>query len=186
LFDEHGRLRPRSRLEDLIPLSTSEQASHAYGYGRKASRREGDVSRYAKQRAEAQPDLAVAEWIREALSAVPAPVRVPLEKRTRVHRYKLGDARLLAFERNISYHMSEDLKQGGGNEALETPVPVEVTLAAPAHVYDLRTRQYLGSTDRLRFTLDPWQPSLFALMPEALPAEDLIESLQRKAQVSPR
>ncbi len=186
LFDEHGRLRSRSRLEDLIPLSTSEQASHAYGLGRKASRREGDVSRYAKQRAEAQPDLAVAKWIGEALSAMPAPVRVPLETRTRVHRFKLGDARLLAFERNISYHMSEDLKQGGGNEALEKPVAVEATLAAPAHVYDLRTRQYLGRTDRLRFNLDPWQPSLFALLAEEAPAEKLLESLQQKAGGSPR
>ena len=112
---------------------------------------------------------------------MPAPVRVPLETRTRVHRFKLGDARLLAFERNISYHMSEDLKQAGGNEALEKPVTLEATLAAPAHVYDLRALQYLGRTDRLRFTLDPWQPSLFALLGDQAPTEKLIESLQQKA-----
>jgi hypothetical protein len=149
--------------------------------GRKASRRDGDVSRYAKQRAEAKPDLAVAEWIGEALSALPAPVRVPLDSRTRVHRFKLGDARLLAFERNISYHMSEDLKQGAGNEALEKPVSIEAALAAPAHAYDLRAGRYLGHVGKLSFTLDPWQPSLFALLSEEVPADKIVEALQRKA-----
>ena len=35
--------------------------------------------------------------------------------------------------------MSEDLKQRGGNEALEKPVIFDAQLAAPAHAYDLRS-----------------------------------------------
>jgi len=83
--------------------------------------------------------------------------------RTRIHRYRLGNHRLLAFERNINYQMSEDLKQAGGNKLLEEPAVIEVKLPAPGHVYDLRTQKYHGKVDRFRFTLDPWQPSLFAI-----------------------
>jgi hypothetical protein len=94
-----------------------------------------------------------------------------------VHRFRLGSARLLAFERNIDYHMSEDLKQAGGNEALEKPVYLEAELDAPAHVYDLRTWEYHGLIVRIPFQLDPWQPSLFALVPEKIPAGNIISSL---------
>ena len=181
LFDEHGRLRNRARLEDLFPLCTSEQASFAYGYGRKLSRREGDVSTYAQQRAQAKPDQAWAAWVGEALAPLVPPVKVPLEARARVHRFRLGDARLLAFERNISYAMSEDLKQAGGNEALEQPTALEATLATPAHAYDLRTQKYLGLTDRLSFTLDPWRPSLFALLPDKLDTGDVVKALAARA-----
>ena len=73
--------------------------------------------------------------------------------------------------------MSEELKQAGGNEELETPVNLAARLAQPAHVYDLRTQNYLGHIDRLNFTLDPWQPSLFALLPEQVPAGNIIQHL---------
>lgn len=110
---------------------------------------------------------------------------LPLTARTRVHRYRLGNARLLAFERNIDYQMSEDLKQAGGNEALEKPIDLEARLAQPTHVYDLRTLKYLGRTDRVRFTLDPWQPSLFALLPEQIPGGDIVSALLKSGTGSP-
>ena len=94
---------------------------------------------------------------------------------TAIYRYRLGSTRLVAFERNASYRMGEDLKQAAGNEALEKPVEIEAALARPAHVLDLRTGQYLGQTERLRFTLDPWQPSLFALSPEKLSVRTLLK-----------
>ena len=97
--------------------------------------------------------------------------------RTRIHRYALGSARLVAFERNIDYHMSEDLKQAGGNEALEKPIDLEAKLAKLAHVYDLRAGKYLGQTDRIAFHLDPWQPSLFALLPEKVDEARVVELL---------
>lgn len=89
--------------------------------------------------------------------------------RVRTHRSRLGGVRLLAFERNVDYHMSEDLKQAGGNEALEKPVSFEARLkGGRSHVYELRTKKYLGETDRIAVELDPWRPSLFALLPEKL------------------
>ncbi len=76
--------------------------------------------------------------------------------------------------------MSEDLKQAGGNEALERPVELTARfspiLFAAARL-DLRTGRYFGPVERWTFTLDPWQPSLFALLPEAQPVEGLVEAL---------
>jgi hypothetical protein len=180
LFDDAGRLRPRSRLEDLFPPAMSETRSYAYSRSERTLTREGDIARYARSRVMAEPDLGWARWVKETLRGLTPEVRVPLETRTRVHRFKLGTARLLAFERNINYHVSEDLQQAGGNEALEKPVTVEATLATPAHLYDLRAQTYLGRTDRLRFTLDPWQPSLFAALAEQVRAEGLMAFLEQQ------
>jgi len=104
-----------------------------------------------------------------------------------IHRYKLGNAKLIAIERNINWQMSEELKQKGGNEALGKPIELEARFAKPAHVYDLRAQKYLGETDRITFTLDPWQPSLFALLPERIPAEQVIDALlKRQVRTVPR
>jgi hypothetical protein len=104
----------------------------------------------------------------------------PYLAKTATYRYRLGNAKLIAIERNINWQMSEDLKQKGGNEALEKPIELEAKFAKPAHVYDLRAQKYLGQTDHITFTLDPWQPSLFALLPEKIPAEKVIETLLAK------
>jgi hypothetical protein len=72
------------------------------------------------------------------------------------------------------------LKQAGGNEALERPLELEATLSRSAHVFDLRAQKYLGQTDHLRFTLDPWQPSLFAMTQEKLAAESIVTILARE------
>ena len=88
---------------------------------------------------------------------------------------------LIAIERNIDYQMSEELKQAGGNQALEKPAALTAELDAPAHVYDLRAAQYLGQTNRIAFTLEPWQPALFALLPEKVAAEKIIDNLLSEA-----
>jgi hypothetical protein len=97
----------------------------------------------------------------------------------RVHRFRLGNARLIAFERNVNYQMSENLKQAGGNEHLEVPIELEATLAAPAYVYDLNTQQFLAHTNRVRFKLDPWQPTILALLTEQVPKDELLTTLAR-------
>ena len=76
--------------------------------------------------------------------------------------------------------MSEDLKQAGGNEALEKPVELEAKLRNAKHIYDLRTQEYLGQTNRIHFKLDPWQPSLFALTDEKLAGDNVVDMLARE------
>jgi hypothetical protein len=77
--------------------------------------------------------------------------------------------------------MSEDLKQSGGNEALEKPVEFTARLKAAAHVYDLRTGKYLGLLDQIPFMLDPWQPSLFALFAQRVTGDDVLGALAKVA-----
>jgi hypothetical protein len=107
-------------------------------------------------------------------------VKYPREVHVRTHRFRLGQARLLAFERNIDYHMSEDLQQAGGNEALETPVSFDAALPEKANIYDLRARKYLGLTDHIHVDLSPWKPSLYALLPKQLPpGTDVVAALAK-------
>ncbi len=174
LFDEHGRLRPQSILGNLIPLSTSGSFAARAGDVKSTV---GGGAQFAAERLRGKMDWA--DWLAAQLGGLRAEVSVPLAARVRIHRFRLGANRLLAFERNINYQMSEDLKQAGGNEALETPLEVEAKLAQPAHVYNLRTQRYLGHIDHLRFTLDPWEPSLFALTQKKLEAENIVSALAK-------
>ncbi len=178
LFDAHCRLRTSSPLEDVFPAANSEARSFAAaGAARPAAAKDGDVAAYATERLKRGGSLAWAEWIAANLGDLRPEVAVPLDARIAVHRFDRGAARLLAFERNIAYQMSEDLKQAGGNGELEKPIDVEARLPADAHAYDLRARKYLGKTDRLAFRLDPWSPSLFALLEEKIPEESIVERL---------
>jgi len=90
-----------------------------------------------------------------------------------VYRYRLGNVRLLAFERAGSQQMGEDLKLQGTDAG--TPTETTAQLAAPAHIYDLRTQKYLGHTDRFAFTLDPNEPSLFVVAQDEVALESLLK-----------
>ena len=186
LFDEHGRLRVRNELEDLFPPSLSVDASRVVLANSTAQpARAADIARFGRDRVQPGANEDWTGWIQKHTRHLAPPVTLPVEARTRIHRYQLGTARLVAFERNVNYQMSEDLKQAGGNETLEKPIDLEAKLAQPAHVYDLRTQTYLGRTDKINFHLDPWQPSLFALLPKKIPDDKLISTLQQDAGRQP-
>jgi hypothetical protein len=180
LFDEHGKLRDKSPLEGYFPAAAPWTRSFAARSGSKAvtPSKEGDIAAYATGRLKEPPDLAWVDWIAAALSGLAPEVAIePAGARVTVHRYRIGKARLLAFEWNIDYSMSEDLKQAGGNQNLERPLDLRARLTAPAHVYDLREERYLGRTDRVSFRLDPWRPTLLALLDEEVLAEGIVERL---------
>jgi hypothetical protein len=183
LFNEHGRLATRNQQEPLFPLARSEERVFAVrrSAGQSAASKDGDIATYSTHRLEVPPKLDWAEWISEQIKGLPKKVTLPLESRTRIHRYTLGAARLLAFERNVDYPMSEELKQAGGNAPLEQAIDLEARLTQSAHIYDLRTQKYLGQTDRISFRLEPWQPSLFALLPEKIAAETVLPALIAEA-----
>jgi protein-S-isoprenylcysteine O-methyltransferase Ste14 len=94
-----------------------------------------------------------------------------------VYRYRLGNARLLAFERSANQQMGEDLKVAGGEAGAPTSSTAQLT--QPTHIYDLRTGKYLGHTDRFIFLLHPWQPSLFALLPQPVAPDALLPHLMQ-------
>ncbi len=180
LFDQHGRLRSKGSFDDLIP-PTLDGAFAVHQRQPTQSNSLGGAE-YSADRLKGNLDWSA--WIGAQLKGIHPEVSVPASARTRIHRFRLGPHRLLAFERNIDYQMSEDLKQAGGNESLEKPVEITATLFQAAHVYDLRTQKYLGHTDRIQFTLDPWQPSLFAVTQQKLAPETIISTLSQPVRKS--
>ena len=44
----------------------------------------------------------------------------------------------------------------------------EAQLSVPSHVYDLRSGAYLGHVAKFSVSLNPWQPSLYALTPDKI------------------
>ncbi len=174
-FDGHGRLRAEDAPFKALPAVASNVQAFAIRDASSPGSSEisGDIAKYPGERLAADPKFAWPQWVSKNLHEAPLTVTVPLESRTAVFRYRLGKARLLAFERNIDYQMSEDLKQAGGNESLEKPAEITAQLKAAAHVYDLRANKYLGLTDKIQITLDPWHPALYALVAERLPNDNL-------------
>jgi hypothetical protein len=99
------------------------------------------------------------DWLKEQLGELEPEVTVAATLERESIAFELRPIALVAFERNIEYQMSENLKQAGGNQALEVPVKIEARLMQPAHVYDLRAGTYLGLTNRF---ISPWM--LFSLL----------------------
>jgi hypothetical protein len=177
IFDEHGKLRTVLGNGGVLrQVSTNTGCLAVESNGRITKTAEGSCG-YLSERLKQAAASTWLDWVGGALHQVPLEIAVPPSARVRIYRFPTKLGRLVAFERNIEYQMSEDLKQAGGNEALEVPVQVEAVLVHPAHIYDLRTERYLGRTDRLRFTLDPWNPSLFALLREQLPGKSVLAEL---------
>lgn len=150
VFDEHCKLRAKPIDGSWLTNSVSAEL----------------MERYGLDRLRAQPFTEEPALIRTQLANIASAVTVPIQSRTLIHRFKIGGGRLLALERNVNYQMSEDLAQAGGNENLEMPVDVEVTLAEAAHVYDLRKNIYIGRATHFTARIDPWQPSLYAVLKE--------------------
>ncbi len=177
VFDQHGKLRGKSPLEDLYSTADEEAAQCVALGGGQASSKRGEIRDYAVGRMQGQAGRGWTEWIGEQVKTMPAEVQLPSSACVRVHRFRAGDAQLLGFERNINYQMSEELKQAGGNEPLEKPAEIEAHLREPLHVYDLWNEKYLGLTDTVRFKLDPWRPSLFAISKRKLNEAAVVEQL---------
>ena len=172
LFDGHCKLRAAGPFDSYFPPSTPNRVRARKPGTSDSSEIDADMINLA-----AQPAAEWMKWLADQMPS-PPPVRVPANARVQTHRYTLGNTRLLAFERNVSYTMTEDLKQGGGNEALEKSITFEASLAQAGHIYDLRSGKYLGETAKFTMQLDPWQPALFAVTKTKLPEGDVVKALE--------
>jgi hypothetical protein len=161
-FDGHGKLSRTAR-----PSGVRELDLGSYG-----------VERLKVNPATANIQAQVAARLADA--GLAAAVRVPASARVRTHRFTIGGARLLAFERGVEYRSGEDLRPAGGNRELEQPVTFEAAWDEPREAVNLRTGERLGRVTRLTVTLDPWQPALFALL-DAPVAGDVVATLSKPA-----
>jgi len=180
VFDEHGKLRSLDGLSSLWQTaSTNTGCLCAAGFKPPALMR-GESLPYLADRLKQTPDSEWLNWMKEQLRELEPEFTVAANTGTRIHRFRIKTDRLVAFERNIEYQMSENLKQAGGNQALEVPVKTEAALRQPSHVYDLQAGTYLGLTNRIHFTLDAFHPSLFALLPEKAQPDSVLERLEKE------
>jgi hypothetical protein len=179
-FDQHGRLRQKPALDGFGPTGALATSCVAWRNAATPVLFQYDGASYAQDRLTPSSPSSWSNWIGHQLKPMAPPITLRGAACARVHRFQIRNERLVAFERNINYQMSEELKQAGGNEPLEQPVELEASLSRLAYVYDLRSEKYLGYTDRIHFRLDPWQPSLFALLPSPIPEGELLTSLLRE------
>jgi hypothetical protein len=177
-FDGHGKFRQGLLGGTLRTLATN-AGSIAITSGRAISQTDSSSRGYLEDRLKARATSAWLDWLRDHLAANRLDISLESNTHARAHRFLIKAGRLVAFERNINYQMSEGLKQAGGNEALERPLVTEAILREPAHVYDLRAEQYLGFTDHIRFTLDPWRPALFALLRKPMSEKSIVTELEK-------
>jgi hypothetical protein len=182
VFDEHGRLRKNSVLETLGVnyLDPASRSGALGGNPQGPSWKLGEIASYGAERLKPGAGGEWSEWAAAQLAGFRPAIKVPPGDRVRVHRFRLAHAELAALERNINYQMSEDLKQAGGNEALEKPVQIEAVLARKSHVYELWEQKYVGYTDRIPVLVNPWRPALFALCEEQVEAGKIIALLGGK------
>jgi hypothetical protein len=178
-FDEHGRIRsPPALFKDLSQRSEVESSATSRPG---TSRRAGDIAGYETARVTGTNQLDWSRWIGSLTTNWTPEIRIPLEARVRIHRYLFGPARLVAFERNAQYQMSEDLKAQDRANSLDASVTFSAWFDRPAHVYDLRTSRYLGRTTSLSLTVQPWEPTLLALVDDTLKPGDVVTQLQALA-----
>jgi hypothetical protein len=184
IFDAHGKLRPRSPLEDQFPSSLSWECAMAACATNPApaQHHEGDIAAYASDRLGAQPSLDWTHWLQSQMPFTPEIAVSTADDSASnphilVHRFQVGTTQLVALERNIAYHMSESLKQAGGNERLEKPVRVNVTLKKSAYVYDLRAQNLQAHGNHFTLEIDPWKPTLLALSAEPMSETNMVSRL---------
>ena len=145
-------------------------------------RHEGDIAIYASDRLGAQPSPDWARWLKSQMPYPPEMIVSAADDsgsnpHVLIHRFQLGTTQLVALERNIAYHMSESLKQAGGNERLEKPVRVTVVLKNAAYVYDLRAQTLQAHGNRFTLEIDPWKPTLLALSAGPMAETNLVNGL---------
>lgn len=180
-FDEHCRLRPQPALAEVFPANSPLSVRAIFSAGDKAppTERTGDISEYGAARLKNGGASPWPGWVQAQLRIGPPEVSVPVAERVRIHRFRIKEGQLLAFERNINYQMSEELKQAGGNEGLEKASEVQARLRKAWHAFDLRSGKYLGSSDEVRFQLLPWEPTLLGLTETREAGEALVRRVGR-------
>ncbi|MBI3868759.1 MAG: beta-galactosidase [Verrucomicrobia bacterium] len=188
MFDAHGKLRGRPAIAAVFPAIASETLCRT-ATAKPTSTPAGVTSAHTGIVTQRMTADAAAEWktfmawLEDQTRAIERSAQTPVEDRVRIHRYRLGAARLLAFERGVDYQMSESLKAQGGNTALETPIETTARLSEPGEIYDLESGKHLGRSDQIRFRLDPWKPSVFAVLKQRAPeSEPVLETLMKMAR----
>ncbi|MFN7995031.1 MAG: alpha-amylase family protein [Bryobacteraceae bacterium] len=84
------------------------------------------------------------------------------------HIFRNGGATIVALLSNPQLRVDElGPPEFKSNQRFERPLHLKLTLPAEANVYNLRKGEAAGRRATLDFTLDPYEPSVFAMLPTA-------------------
>ena len=87
------------------------------------------------------------------------------------HVFRNGAVRIVGLHTNPQLRVDElGPPEFRSNERFEKPRPVRLALPSELYVYDLRAARPLGRQKELTVTLDPYEPALYSLTAEPLPA----------------
>jgi len=88
------------------------------------------------------------------------------------HVFRNGGATIVGLLSNPQLRVDElGPPEFKSNERFEKPRRLRLLLDADGYVYDIRRGQFAGKRDSVEFTLDPYEPVVYALLPAA--ARDL-------------
>ena len=176
MFDEHGRRLPQSQLSDLFAGVGRNQSEHTFGKG-KAITLTSDVLAYQQQRIIGKGDETRELAARLFSSAGVRPQFTVTDEQGRpvsgveTHVFRNGDVTILGLLSNPSLRVDElgppDFRS---NEHFAQRRALKLTLPETLSVYDLRDGKALGMRHELRVDLDPYEPVIYAVSAEPLPA----------------
>jgi hypothetical protein len=175
-FDEHGKRLVQPRLADLFDTkSPGPFAIRAIAQG-KAIYLNADVGNYYRDRLlgkEKSLHQLVGSLLKEgvdrpaySVTVQPGASVVGIE----THVFRNGGIDVVALHTNPQLSVADlGPPETISNRRFESPQTVSLNLPGDFFVYDVRAAQALGKRRQLTVTLDPYQPSVFALAPDAVP-----------------
>ncbi len=166
LFDQHSRRLPKGLIADLFASPGRGKAilvkTDTLNYHQnRLVRKEGETLAAVAAilgGAGVKPAFTVTDGSRNPLVGI------------ETHVFRNGGVTILALHGNPDIRVDElGPPEFKSNERFATARALRVILPAEAYAYDVRARRALGRKTELAFTLDPYEPSVFALSPVPLP-----------------
>jgi len=175
-FDEHGRRLPQPRLAELFETETAgTSAIRRLGQG-KAIYLNADVMSYYRDRLLGKEKSLLQlmgsllkEGVERPTYSVTDPSGAPAIG-IETHVFRNGGTNIVALHTNPQLSVADlGPPETISNRRFESPQTASLTLPGECFVYDVRGAKVLGKRRQLTVTLDPYQPSVFVLAPEAIP-----------------
>jgi len=163
VYDEHCRRLSASRLADLFTA--------AGGRGKVVMLDDG-VLNYHRQRLQGQ-EGPMRERMRGLLQSggVEPEFAVVDSDGVETHTFRNGGVTLIGLLSNPQLRVDElGPPEFKSNERFEKSRTVRLKLPREMQAYDVRASKTLGALKEISVTLDPYEPAIFALSPEPLPA----------------
>ena len=176
-FDEHSRRLSKPLLVELFGGPHTESVTvRPFGRG-KAIYLNVDFLNYCRDRLlgkEKELEQLMGRLLKENVAppafAVTDPSGEPLVG-VEVHVFRNGGANIVALQTNPQLSVSDlGPPEVISNQRFEKPRTVLLTLPSESYLYDVRTTKAQGKNKQITVQLDPYEPTIFAVSPVAVPA----------------